>query len=64
MQRYWIVVSVAGVVAAIGLAAGLDEGEGVFGQWPLAGNARRSVESRDPYVAHSTTPFSFWQSQR
>jgi hypothetical protein len=30
----------------------------------VLGIARRSVESRDPYVAHSTTPFSFWQSQR
>jgi polyvinyl alcohol dehydrogenase (cytochrome) len=37
MKRYWVLVSVAGVIAAIGLAAGLDEVEGVVGQWRVAG---------------------------
>ena len=42
MQRYGILVSVAGVVAAAGLAAGL---EGVFGQWPVAGQNLRNTRS-------------------
>jgi polyvinyl alcohol dehydrogenase (cytochrome) len=37
MQRYGILVSVAGVIAAIGLRAGLDEVDGIFGQWRVAG---------------------------
>ena len=45
MQRYWIVVSVAGVVAAIGLAAGLDEVEGAFGQWRVAGQNLANTRS-------------------
>lgn len=38
MQRYGILVSVAGVVAAAGL-------EGVFGQWPVAGQNLRNTRS-------------------
>jgi polyvinyl alcohol dehydrogenase (cytochrome) len=45
MQRYGILVSVAGVVAAIGLAAGLDEVEGAFGQWRVAGQNLANTRS-------------------
>jgi polyvinyl alcohol dehydrogenase (cytochrome) len=41
MQRYWIVVSVAGVIGAIGLADGLDE----VGQWRVAGQNLGSTRS-------------------
>lgn len=43
MQRYWILVPVAGVVAAIGLADSL--GEDGFGQWPVAGQNLSNTRS-------------------
>jgi polyvinyl alcohol dehydrogenase (cytochrome) len=43
MQRYWILLSVAGVIAAIGLADSL--GEEVFGQWPVTGQNLNNTRS-------------------
>jgi polyvinyl alcohol dehydrogenase (cytochrome) len=45
MQRCGILVSVVGMVAAIGVAAGLDEVAGAFGQWRVAGQNLANTRS-------------------
>lgn len=52
MQRYGILVSVAGVVAAAGL-------EGVFGQWPVAGQNFAQHAQRSSRKANQPSQFSF-----
>jgi polyvinyl alcohol dehydrogenase (cytochrome) len=62
MKRHWILVSAAGVIAAIGLADGL--GEDVFGRWPVAGqnlgNTRSAAQERQISPANAASLAVKW----